>query len=68
LGQAVYVFLLSLVVAAAILEILVEQAPAENKGTVLGWHGMYQGLGLLIACLLAGGLGTYMGSHYALHC
>ena len=47
-------------VTAAILEILVEQAPAENKGTVLGLHGMYQGLGLLIVCLLAGGLGTYM--------
>ena len=42
---------------------LVELAPAEYKGTVLGLHGMCQGFGLLIASLLAGGLWTKWGSN-----
>ena len=41
---------------------LVEQSPPEYKGTVLGLHGMCQGLGLLIASLLAGGLWGKWGS------
>ena len=41
---------------------LVEQAPAEYKGTVLGLYGMCQGFGLLIASLLAGGLWSAWGS------
>ena len=42
---------------------LVELAPAEYKGTVLGLHGMCQGFGLLIASLMAGGLWTKWGSN-----
>ena len=41
---------------------LVEQAPAEYKGTILGLYGMCQGFGLLIASLLAGGLWNSWGS------
>ena len=41
---------------------LVEQSPLEYRGTVLGLHGMCQGLGLLIASLLAGGLWGKWGS------
>ena len=49
-------------VAGAERSLLVEQAPSEYKGTVLGLYGMCQGFGLLIASLLAGGLWTAMGS------
>jgi MFS family permease len=41
---------------------IVEQSPPDYKGTVLGLYGMSQGLGLLIASILAGGLWNIIGA------
>jgi MFS family permease len=41
---------------------IVEQAPTDYKGTVLGLYGMSQGFGLLIASILAGELWNIIGS------
>lgn len=42
---------------------IVEQAPPNYKGTVLGLYGMCQGFGLLAASLLAGGLWNAFGAN-----
>jgi MFS family permease len=41
---------------------IVEQAPPDYKGTVLGLYGMCQGFGLLVASILAGGLWNVFGA------
>ncbi len=40
---------------------IVEYAPKEAKGTIIGLYGTCQGIGLLFASLLAGGLWTWFG-------
>ncbi|MDD3348249.1 MAG: MFS transporter [Bacilli bacterium] len=40
---------------------ITEYAPKEAKGTIIGFYGTCQGVGLLFASLLAGGLWTWLG-------
>ncbi len=40
---------------------ITEYAPKEAKGTIIGLYGTCQGIGLLFASLLAGGLWAWLG-------
>ena len=42
--------------------LIAEAAPAQYKGTVLGLYGMLQGIGLLLASIIAGALWDTLGS------
>jgi MFS family permease len=42
---------------------IAENAPADYKGTVLGFYGMLQGIGLLFSSIIAGVLWTAFGSN-----
>lgn len=42
---------------------IVERAPAELSGTMLGFYGMLQGIGLLLSSLIAGLLWDTMDSN-----
>lgn len=48
-------------ITAAERAFVAETAPANLKGTLLGLHGMLQGIGLLLSSIIAGLLWDYMG-------
>jgi MFS family permease len=50
------------IIAGAEKAFITEYAPKEAKGTIIGLYGTCQGIGLLVASLLAGGLWSWLGS------
>ena len=49
------------IISGAEKAFITEYAPKEAKGTIIGLYGTCQGIGLLFASLLAGGLWSWLG-------
>ncbi|HNZ50860.1 MAG TPA: MFS transporter [Bacilli bacterium] len=50
------------IISGAEKAFITEFAPKDAKGTIIGLYGTCQGVGILVASLLAGGLWTWLGA------